>query len=61
VADSAKEFGHPNIYYEPELDNLSDRLDKIVQPGDLIITIGAGNIWRYCDSYFNHLSVRAEA
>ncbi len=61
VAQSAMKLGHPNVHYEPDLDNLSDKLDTIVQPGDLIITIGAGNIWRYCDSYFNHLSVKAEA
>ena len=61
VAQSAMKLGHPNIHYEPELDNLSDTLDEIVQPGDLIITIGAGNIWRFCDSYYNHLSSRVEA
>jgi len=61
VANSAKEFGHPDIYYEFDLEKLPDKLDDIVQPGDLMITIGAGNIWRYCDSYFHHLSERAEA
>ena len=61
VASSAKEFGHPDIYYECDLKKLPDKLDDIVQPGDLMITIGAGNIWRYCDSYFHHLSGRAEA
>ncbi len=23
--------------------------------GDMVITMGAGNIWRYCDFYVNHL------
>lgn len=61
VANSAKEFGHPDIHYEFDLEKLPAKLDKIVQPGDLMITIGAGNIWRYCDSYFHHLSERVEA
>ena len=26
------------------------------KPGDMIITMGAGNIWRYCESYSKHLN-----
>ena len=30
-------------------------LEKIVKPGDMVITLGAGNIWRYSDKYLNYL------
>jgi len=40
----------------PDLDDLESMLDKIIEPGDMIITMGAGNIWRYCESYSRHLN-----
>ena len=30
-------------------------LEKIVKPGDMVITLGAGNIWRYSDKYLKYL------
>ena len=55
VADFAEESGHRNIHYIESLDKLEKTLDNLRQPGDMIITIGAGNIWRYAESYMNHL------
>ena len=55
VADFAKKSGHRNIYYIKSLNKLEKTLDNLRQPGDMIITIGAGNIWRYAESYMNHL------
>ena len=39
-----------------DLDDLESMLDEIIEPGDMIITMGAGNIWRYCESYSQHLN-----
>ena len=39
----------------PDLDDLIDTLNHITKPGDMLITMGAGSIWRYNDSYVNHL------
>ena len=49
-------LGHANAYYVPDLDDVIEKLDQIVQPGDLVITLGAGNIWRYSEKYIQHLS-----
>ncbi|HBB35104.1 MAG TPA: UDP-N-acetylmuramate--L-alanine ligase [Cyanobacteria bacterium UBA8803] len=35
---------HQRVYYEPTLENVSGRLTKILQPGDLAIFLGAGNL-----------------
>ena len=43
-------------FFVPDLDDLESMLDKIIEPGDMIITMGAGNIWRYCESYSKHLN-----
>ena len=47
---------HANVFYVPDLDDVIQALDKIVVPGDLVITLGAGNIWRYSEKYIQHLS-----
>lgn len=38
---------HPNnsCYYIPELSNIPAKLQTLVQPGDLVITMGAGNVY----------------
>ena len=45
-----------NCFLVPDLDDLESILDQIIEPGDMIITMGAGNIWRYCESYCQHLN-----
>jgi len=42
-------------YLLPDLDDLEKTLDKLIQTGDMIITMGAGSIWRYSESYLEHL------
>ena len=61
VADFAKDSGHKNVFYIENLENLEKKLDNLCQPNDMIITIGAGNIWRYAESYMNHLNNIEEA
>ena len=43
-------------YLVPDLDDLINKLDEVTQSGDMVITMGAGNIWRYSEElgkYFN--------
>lgn len=58
VAQAAKDLGHRNVKYSPDLENLIDVLDNVVQPGDMVLTIGAGTIWRYNEDYFKHLKMK---
>ena len=61
VAEFAKKTGHKNLYYIEDLKNLEKKLDNLCQQNDMVITIGAGNIWRYAESYMNHLTKLEEA
>ena len=38
-----------------DLDKLTEEIFKIVKPGDMILTMGAGSIWRYCEFFYNEL------
>ena len=61
VFDAARSAGHKNAHYVPILDDLESSLDKIVEENDIIIMIGAGTIWRYGQSYFDHLNSQEAA
>jgi UDP-N-acetylmuramate--alanine ligase len=45
----AKEAGHPSIAYVPRREDLAAWLDTQARPGDLVITLGAGNIQLVCN------------
>jgi UDP-N-acetylmuramate--alanine ligase len=46
VADSLVRHGHPSVVYEPRLAAVPKLLQATVRPGDLVITLGAGDVWK---------------
>ncbi len=56
VSNAAKKLGHPNVHYLKNLDDLSTHMETVAQPGDMIITMGAGTIWRYSETLVEHLT-----
>jgi len=56
ISDEATTLNHSHSNYVDNVDQLTLELDACIEPNDIIITIGAGNIWRFCEQYFNHLS-----
>ena len=57
VVQSARDLGHKQVYYFQELDDLFQNIGDIITAGDLVITIGAGNIWRYSDQLYQALEL----
>ena len=55
VYNSAKSIGHKDVHYVPKLEDIELCLDGVVKSNDMVITIGAGTIWRYGQAYFDHL------
>ena len=60
VFDECYKKMNNNCFYVPDLDDLQTKLDEVVQPNDMIITLGAGSIWRYSESYALHLASLTE-
>jgi UDP-N-acetylmuramate--alanine ligase len=50
------EHGHKDTHYQATLEEASDFLAEVVLPGDLVITLGAGNVNQVCDLLADHLS-----
>lgn len=51
IANAAKQFGHKDVHYVPEKKELPRYLKKIVRKGDIVITMGAGDIWKYGEEF----------
>ena len=49
IYDEIQKIKKDNCILVVDLDNLSEEIFKIVKSGDMILTMGAGSIWRYCD------------
>jgi UDP-N-acetylmuramate--alanine ligase len=44
IADEIIAHGHPNVCYEPRLNWVHRAVGNMLEPGDLILSLGAGNI-----------------
>ncbi|HET9529921.1 MAG TPA: UDP-N-acetylmuramate--L-alanine ligase [Blastocatellia bacterium] len=48
-------FGHRHVEYAGPLSDAAARLSQIVQPGDLVLTLGAGNVYQAGDELLKNL------
>ena len=55
IADEAEKLGHEKIEFIADQSEIPARLKEISQPDDMIITMGAGNIWRQCERIYEAL------
>ena len=58
IARAAKDYGHRNVFFEPDTQKIPELLEEITKPGDLVITIGAGPIWKVGTSFLERLEQR---
>ncbi|MDX1700721.1 MAG: UDP-N-acetylmuramate--L-alanine ligase, partial [Melioribacteraceae bacterium] len=55
IADSARDFGHKKVIYEKDKEKVPKLLNSIVEEGDIIITMGAGDIWKFGEQFIKEL------
>lgn len=53
IANAAKNFGHKNVIYEPDKNKIPELLKNQIKDGDIIITMGAGDIWKYGEKFIS--------
>jgi UDP-N-acetylmuramate--alanine ligase len=51
VANAAKLYGHKHVKYVPDKKQVPAALLGTVKAGDIVITMGAGDIWKYGDEF----------
>ena len=45
VADALVRHGHPSVVYEPSLEAIPDLLRRTIRRGDVVLTLGAGDVF----------------
>ncbi len=57
IADAAISSGHKNVSYIPTLDKeiIFEKVKAILKEGDMIITMGAGDIWKIANKLINKI------
>ena len=55
ICDALKKMNHQKVYYVAEKTNLSAEIEKILQPNDMVITIGAGDIFKVGNQIIENL------
>lgn len=56
IADAATKFGHREVHYVEDKKELPLQLEKLVAPGDIVITMGAGDIYKYGEEFVQTLN-----
>jgi len=56
-----KDHGHKDVTYVPALADVAARLEEVVETGDMVITLGAGNVWTAGVSLLEMLKKRKTA
>lgn len=51
IAEAARQSGHKEVHYVQDKNALPDFLKTIVHEGDMLITLGAGDIWKCAKAF----------
>lgn len=55
IAEGIARRGRPEVLYAPRREEVSDLVVDLARPGDLVITMGAGDIWKACEEIVRRL------
>jgi UDP-N-acetylmuramate--alanine ligase len=61
LTENIKRYGHKNVTYIGDIDKATERVVDSVRPGDLVITLGAGNVTRLSDEIVDTLNKRSRS
>jgi UDP-N-acetylmuramate--alanine ligase len=51
ISGVTKKFGHKNVHYVADKNKVPALLNEIKKDGDIIVTMGAGDIWKYGEQF----------
>ncbi len=56
LAELVRRYGHRGVHYVADKEDLAEYMLGVVQPGDTVITMGAGDIYRYGQQFVEALN-----
>jgi UDP-N-acetylmuramate--alanine ligase len=51
LVDLMRQFGHQEVHYAPDIARARGILDETLCEGDLLITLGAGDVWKVGEQF----------
>jgi UDP-N-acetylmuramate--alanine ligase len=60
LVEAVKRYGHKNVRYIGALDDAAEALSEEARPGDMVITLGAGNVYRVGEQLVEMLREKSE-
>ncbi len=51
ITNAAKQYGHKDVHYVRDKKDIPAYLKKITRSGDIVITMGAGDIWKFGEEF----------
>jgi UDP-N-acetylmuramate--alanine ligase len=55
LSKAIQDHGHGNVTYLSGFGEIADHLCEILQPGDVVLTLGAGNVWKVGEDLLERL------
>ncbi len=55
IVNAAKQYGHKEAHYVQDKKSVPSYLMSIVKPNDIVITMGAGDIWKFGEEFLQQL------
>jgi UDP-N-acetylmuramate--alanine ligase len=55
ISDTAKNLGHQHVIFVGDKTTLPQALNELVRPGDIVITMGAGDVYKYGELFVEQL------
>lgn len=55
IAIATKKFGHKNVFYVKDKNEIPDFLMNLKKENDIIVTMGAGDIWKFGEKFVEKL------
>jgi len=60
ISDITQKFGHKNVHFVADKNDIPEYLLNIVENDDIVITMGAGDIWKYGERFVELLNERSK-
>ena len=56
IFNEIKKHNHKNLFFLDNIENINPFLTNIVKRNDMVLTMGAGTIWRYGQKFYDYLN-----
>jgi UDP-N-acetylmuramate--alanine ligase len=56
IANAAKQYGHKDVHYIADKKAVPEFLMRTAKQGDIVVTMGAGDIWKFGEEYLKLLA-----